>query len=145
MSKTIQHEEEIAPTDELVAPLQTEVGIVTPAGKQFLDAEFVGNLFKRLLGVADRKRHQDAARPRGYLVDVEPEPCWEKDDFRRDRGHGVVIVLAEEAKIDFGEGVDRSHAAKALDALARAFQNRIIGLVASELEAKIGLHRGAHI
>src|SRR3954466_11090762 len=98
MSKTIKHEEKIAPTDELLAPLQTEVRVVTSAGKQFLDAEFVRNLLERLLGIADRKRHEDTARPRGYLVDIEPEPFWEENDFRRDSGHRVVVVLAEETK-----------------------------------------------
>ena len=54
----------------------------------------VRNFLERLLGVSDRQRHQNGARPRRNLIDVEPEPVGKQHDLRRNRRNRVLVVLA---------------------------------------------------
>ena len=143
--ETVEHEKEIAPTDEFLAPLQMKIRVVTAGREEFLNSHLIGNLLKGFLGVGDRERHENAAGPRRNLVDVEPEPIREQYDFRWNCWHCVVVVLAEEAQIDLGEGVDRSDPAETLDALSRSYQNGIVRLIACELQPKIGLNRSANV
>ena len=61
----IENEEEIAPGDELLAiPAQTQNRVGAAADEQLVDSLLRRNLLERLLGVDDRQRHQNRARPR---------------------------------------------------------------------------------
>ena len=118
---------------------------VAPADEQLFHAHFVGNLLEWLLGVADRKRHQDSARPRRNFVDIEPEPVRKQHDLRRNRGHRVVIVLPEETEIDLGKCIDFGHAAHLENLLAGARQRGVIRSESSQFQSEIRLHRSADV
>src|SRR5262249_48377053 len=99
MSHAIKHEKEIAPRDQLLVAVQVHASFVTAADEKLVNAHFVGDLLKRLFGVANGKRHQNGARPGRNFVDIEPEPFREQDDLWRNCRYCVVIVLPEEAEI----------------------------------------------
>src|SRR6202044_4184889 len=115
------------------------------SNKQFFDTHFLRNFLERLLGVADGKGHENSSGPGRNLVDFEPEPVGKKNDFRRNGWDRVVVVLPEEAKIDFGEGIDFSDAAEFEDFLTGALQDGMIGGVSRELQSEVGFYRGANI
>ncbi len=119
--------------------------LLAPADKKLFDSHFLGNLLERLLRVADRKRHQNGARPRRNLVDVEPEPIGKQHDLRRNRRHRIVIVLPEETEIDLGECIDFGHAAHFKNLLAGARQRRMIGRESGQLQPEVGFHRSADV
>src|SRR6185369_11516159 len=117
---SIDDEERVSPADDLVvAPLQAQRRIMTAIREQFIDRHLVRNLFKRLLGVANRQRDKDGARPRRDLVDVEPEPIRKKRDLRRNCRDRVVVVLTERAQVKLGERINRWNAALAKYPFAR--------------------------
>ena len=119
--------------------------LVAAADKKLFHSHFVGNLLERLLGVADRKRHQNGARPRRNFVDVEPEPVGKQHDLRRNRRHRIVIVLPEETEIDLGKCIDFGHAAHFKNLLAGARQRGMIGRESRQLQPEVGLHRSADV
>src|SRR5207237_9302059 len=104
MNHPIEHEEEVAPGEELIAPAQWQARLIAYPYEQLCHAHFVGNLLQRLLGIANRQRHQDGPRPGRNLVDVEPEPIGKKNDLGWDRRNGVVVILAQETEINLSEG-----------------------------------------
>src|SRR6185437_8541118 len=115
----IGEEEEISPTySVLFVPAQVEVGVFATADEKFINPMLRRDLLEHLLRVSDGERNQDGSRPRGNLVDIEVEPFGEKDDFRRNRRDCVIFVLAEEAEVDFGEGVALDYAAVGQNPLA---------------------------
>ena len=117
--------------------MQVHARLLHAAYEQLFHAHFPRNLLERFFGVADGERHQDGARPRGNLVDVEPEPVRKKHDLGGNRGNGVVVVLAEKAQIDFGEGVNFGNAAELEDLLACFVQRGVIGGIARQLQTEI--------
>ena len=143
--QAIQHQEEIPPADQFLGPAQPQLTLGAPADEQLVDAFFCRNLLKWFLGVRDRQRHQDGARPRRNFVQVEPEPVGKQHDLRRNRRNGIVVVLAEEAQINLGEGVDLGHTTHRQDALARQLELRMIGRIARHLQREIRLHRRADV
>src|SRR5436305_541073 len=84
---------------------RAHAGFVASADVKFVDAHLVWNFFEWLFRIDNRERNQNGARPRRNFVDVEPEPVGEKNDLWRDRGDSVVIVLTQEAEINFSECV----------------------------------------
>src|SRR6476646_11553999 len=116
-----------------------------PADKQLFDSQLLGDLLERLLGVANRQRHENGPGPRGNLVDVEPEPPGKKNDFRRDWRDSIVIVLPEETQIDLSEGVDLGDAAHLQYRRGGANQVRVIGGIACQLQPEIAFDRSADI
>src|SRR6185503_8922488 len=78
-------------------------------------------------------------------VDVEPEPVGEENYLGRNRRNGVVIVLAEETKINLGEGVDLGDAAKLKNLCFCPLQRWMLWLISGELEAEIRLDRRADV
>src|SRR5450631_717107 len=145
MGNPVQNQKEVAPRNQLLGPVQMHARLVAPADKEFFYAHFVRNFFERLLGVANRKRHQDGARPRRNLVDIEPEPVGKEHDFRRNRGNRVVIVLPKEAEIDLGKCIDFGHAAHLENLLAGACQHGMIRGESSQLQPEVRFHRSADV
>ena len=145
MRDAIKHQKEIAPRNQLLVPVQMHARFVAAAYEEFFDSHFVRNFLERLLGVADGKRHENRARPRRNLVDVKPEPVRKQHDLRRHGRYSVVIVLPKEAEIDFGECIDFSNAAHRKNFFAGARQRGMIGRKSSQLQPKVGLHRGADV
>ena len=119
--------------------------LFAPADKQLFDAQLLGDLLERLLGVANRQRHQNGPGPGRNFVDVEPEPLGKKNDLRRNGGDSIVIVLPEETQIDLGKGVDLGDAAHFQNPLAGANQVRVIGGIARQLQSEIAFDRSADI
>ena len=141
----IQSQEKISPRDQPLGPVQMHARLIAPAHKQFLDPHLIWNLLERLLGITHGKRHQNGPRPRGNLVDIEPEPVRKQHDLRGYRRHRVIVILAEEAQVNLGERIYLGDAAQIQNLGARAYQCRMVGFVAAKLEAKISLHRSADI
>ena len=142
---TVDDQKEIPPGDRLLAPLKMHSRTVAAAEEEFVDVHLFRNFLERLSRVQDRERNQDGARPGGNLVDVEPEPVGKQDDLRRNGRNGVVVVLPEEAEIDFGEGVDLGDPAHFENLLACAGKGWVIRFVAGELQTKVGFHRSANV
>src|SRR5258708_1900833 len=145
MSYAIEHQEEIAPRDELLVPFKVQVAAMSSANEEFVNTHLRGKFLQWLFGISDRQRDEKGARPRRNLVDVEPEPVGEEYDLRWNKGNGLPVILAEEAQINFGEGVALSHAAYLQYHFAGVFQHRMVGLVAHDLKRKIGFDRCADI
>ena len=120
-------------------------GFIAAAHKKFFHTHFAGNFLERLFRVANRERYQNRARPRGNLVDVEPEPLGKQHDFGRNRGNSVVVVLPKEAQIDLGKGVDLGDAAHLKDLLAGTRESGMIRRVSRQLQAEVSFHRSADI
>ena len=119
--------------------------LLAPAHKELFHSHFVRNFLEGLLRVADRKRHQDGARPRRNLVDIEPEPVGKQHDLRRNRRHRIVIVLSKETEIDLGECIDFGDATHFENLLAGARQRGMIRRKPRELQPEVGLHRSADV
>src|SRR5260370_7042 len=83
--------------------------------------------------------------PGRNLVNVEPETIWKPHNLWRNGRYRVVIVLSQEAKIDFGKGIDLGNATHFENASTSANQCRMIGLVAHQLQAKISFHRSTDV
>src|SRR4029077_6339449 len=92
-----------------------------------------------------RKGNRDGPRPGRNLVDVEPEPVGKQDDFWRDGGDGIVVVLPEKTEIDLGKCIDLGDAAQFENLFAGALQCRMVGGVTGQFQTKIGLDRGADV
>src|SRR6202007_156320 len=115
------------------------------ADEELFHSHSAGNFLEWFFGVADGEWNQDSSRPRRNLVNVEPEPIWKQDDFGRDRGNSIIIVLPEEAEIDLGKCIDFGASAEFENFLSGADQCRMIGGIAGEFEAEIGFYRGADV
>src|SRR5579872_1588202 len=115
------------------------------ADKEFFDTHLTRNFLERLLGVADGKRHQNGARPGRNFVDIKPEPVGEKNDLGWNCRDCIVVVLPEEAEIDFGECINFGDSAEFEDLFAGALKHGMIGAIAGEFEAEVSLDRGADI
>src|SRR4029077_9190205 len=125
--------------------MQVHARSVTPAHEKLLNSHRIGKLLKGLLCVANRKWHQNGARPGRNLVDVEPEPVGKEDDFRWNGRAGVVIVLTEKAKVELGESIDFGDPAEFEDLFPGPLHRGILGAVTGEFQAKIRLHGSADI
>ena len=110
----------------LAIPAQVKLGIRLAPDKQLIDPIFGSQLLEGLLGIGDRKRHQDGPRPGRDLVDVEVAPIGKEDELRRNGRHGVVFVLAEETEIDLGEGITFNHAAMLENPLPGMHHDRVL-------------------
>src|SRR5208337_4331733 len=119
--------------------------LVAPANEELFHSHFARNLLERLFGVADRKRHQNGARPRRNLVDIEPEPVGKQHDLRRNRRDRVVIVLPEETEIDLGKCIDFGHAAHLKNFLPGTCQRGMIGRKSCQLQPEVSFHRSADV
>ena len=139
----VQHQKKIAPTYEFLRPLQMQPRVFPTANEQLIHAHGGGNFLERLARISNRERHQDGARPRRDLVDIEPKPIGEKHDLWRNGWDGIVIVLPQKAEINFGESIDLGHPAQFENAFARLCQYRVIGMVSRQLETEVGFDRGA--
>src|SRR4051812_46621566 len=106
---------------------------VSSAYKQLINAHLWRQFFKRLLGVADGKRDQNCPRPGRNLVDVEPEPCRERHDLRRNGRYGIPVILAQETKVELGERVALGHASEFQYLFARTFERGLVGRMAHYL------------
>ena len=104
--------------ESLAIHAQTQNRVRAAAYEQLIDSLLRRNLLEWLLGVDDRERNENRPRPRRDFVDVEVEPLRKKNDLRRNRGHGIVVILAERAEIHLGEGVACHHAAVRQNPLA---------------------------
>src|SRR3984957_15607951 len=125
--------------------MQMHTRLVAPADKKLFHAHFVGDLLERLLRIADRKRHQNGARPRRNFVNIEPEPVRKQHDLRRNRRNRVVVVLPKETQIDLGKCIHFGHAAHGKNLLAGAAQRWMLRRESSQLQSEIGFYRSANI
>ena len=92
----IQNNEQIAPGEDGAAiPAKAKDGVGAPAHVQLVDSLLGRDSLERLFGVHDGQRNKNRPRPRRNLVDVEVEPARKENNLGRNRGHRVVVVLAQ--------------------------------------------------
>src|ERR1700761_9306856 len=94
MHHPIESKKEVSPTQRLLfIPAQMHVRIFAPAYKKLLNSLFRSKLLERLLRIDDRQRHENPARPRRDLIDIEVAPVWKENDLRRNRRYRVIVIL----------------------------------------------------
>src|SRR5882757_10189008 len=136
---TICRKKDISPAEDFFpVPLQMEMGIFTAANEELINSLLLREFFERLLRVCDRQRYYDGPGPRGDLIDIEVPPLRKQNELRRNRGNGVVLILAHETEINLGEGVDLSHATVGENPLSRLHQHRVVCRPTHQLQCQIG-------
>src|ERR1700692_1887861 len=133
MSEAIQAEEEIPPRHQFFRPAQVHARLLHAADEQLFDTHFARNFLKRLLRIADRKRHQNGARPGRDLVDIEPEPVGKQNDLWWNGWNRIVIVLAKKAEINLGKCIDFGDPAEFENVFAGTLQDGMISIISRQL------------
>src|ERR1700710_2151380 len=118
----------------LPVPFQMKIRVGTTPNEELFDSLLWRKLLEWFVCVDDRQRHENAARPRGDLVDIEVKPVRKKNDLRWNRRNSVVLVLPQRAEINFSECVALNYAAVRKHPITRFHQYRGIRVPAHQLQ-----------
>ena len=134
----VEEKKGIPPGNGLFAFTESQRG----AGQeQFLQVEPLRHRPLRIVGMDNRQRDYDSARPGRHLV----QEIAEQRNFRGHRRNVLARIKIEQAEVDLDVAVGSLNSAQGENALPGAGQPGIVVGDARQLQREVGLHGGADI